>query len=135
MPNTRLPDCRPPRRDDSITLASSHPELLIGEIVMRPRFHIPLSQAENDMLSTWRRGVLAVCALLAAAITGYFVLTPGTRTIAQGVSKDEQARAETCVQRQMHGQVANQDTMPACAARDEPANSRRGASIQQPQSN
>jgi hypothetical protein len=112
---------------------------------MRPRFHFPLSQAEHDMLSAWRRRVLAVCALLAAAITGYFVLTPGTRTIAQDVSRDEQARAETCVQqtgalpdatdRQMHGQVANQDTMPACAARDEPANSRRGASIQQPQAN
>jgi hypothetical protein len=97
------------------------------------------------MLSAWRRRVLAVCVLLAAAITGYFMPTPGTRTIAQGVSKDEQARAEICVQqtaalpdaadRQMHGQVANQDTMPACAARDEPANSRRGASIQQPQAN
>jgi hypothetical protein len=89
MPDTRLPDCRPPRRDDSITSASSHPELLIGEIVMRPRFHILLSQAERDMLSAWRRRVLAVCVLLAAAITGYFVLTLGTRTIAQGVSKDE----------------------------------------------
>jgi hypothetical protein len=56
---------------------------------MRPRFHILLSQAERDMLSAWRTRVLAVCVLLAAAITGYFVLTLGTRTIAQGVSKDE----------------------------------------------
>ena len=118
MPDTRLPDCRPPRRDDSITSASSHPELLVGEIILRPRIRISLSAAEHVALSTWRKRVLAVYALVAAAVTGYLVLTPGARTIAQGTSKDE--RAETCAQytgtltdaadRQMPGQVATQDT-------------------------
>jgi hypothetical protein len=87
---------------------------------LSPRIRIRLSAAEREVLSTWRRRVLAVYALLAAALAGYVMLTPGTRTIAQGVSKDEQARAEACVQqtgalpdaadRQMPGQVANQDT-------------------------
>ena len=84
---------------------------------MRPRIRHLLSPAERDVLSAWRRRVLAVYALLAAAIIGYSMLTPETRTVAEGESKDEQARAEACVQqtlfdaadRQMPGQVA-QDT-------------------------
>ena len=143
MPNTRLPDARPPRRDDSITSASSHPELLVGEIILRPRIRIPLSAAERATLSIWRRRVLAVYALVAAAFAGYLVLNPGTRTVAQGVSKDEQARAETCVQhtgavpaadRQMPGQVANQDTKQVCASADDLARVGR-ASARQPQAN
>jgi hypothetical protein len=134
MADTRLPDSRPPRRDDSITSASSHPELLVGEIILMPRIRIPLSAAERATLSTWRKRVLAVYALLAAALTGYLVLTPDKRTIAQGAGKDEQARVETCVQfaavvpdpadRQMPGQVANQDMMQLCAPANDPA--RRG---------
>src|SRR5262249_29148603 len=148
MPNTRLPDCRPPRRDDSITSASSHPELLVGEIVLRPRLRVPLSAAERDMLSTWRKRVLAVygllAAALAAAIMGQSMFSPSTRTAAQGVSKDEQARTEICVQHtgalsdagiaECPGQVAIQGTMPTCASADAPANS-RGASTRQPQAN
>ena len=141
MPNTRLPDCKPPQRDDSITSASSHPELLIGEIIMRPRIRITLSAQEREVLSTWRRRVLVVYALLAAAITGYLALTPGTRTIAQGASKDEQARAEACAQqtgslpdaadRKASKQVAIRDTMPntipTCAPADDPARVGRGS--------
>jgi hypothetical protein len=144
MPNTRLPDCKPPRRDDSITSASSHPELLVGEFVLRPRIRIPLSAAERAVVSTWRKRVLAVYALLAAALTGYLVLTPGTRTIAQGASKDEQARAETCGQqtgslpdaadRKASKQVATRDTMSTCAPADDPARVGR-ASTRQPPAN
>jgi hypothetical protein len=150
MPNTRLPDARPARRHDSITSASSYPELLTREIVLRQRMRILLSAKDREVLSTWRRRVLAVYALLAATITGYVALTPGTRTIAQGVSKDAQARAETCVQytgslsdaadrqmpSQVANQVANQDTRaPAsCASTERPA-SGRGVSTGQPQAN
>jgi hypothetical protein len=125
MTNTRLPDSRPPRREDSITSASSHPELFIGEIIMRPRIRIPLSAAERAVMSTWRKRVLAVYGLLAAALAGYWALTPGTRTIAQGVSKDEQARAETCVPQNeaggnaasnASGRMAIGNAKPACPA-------------------
>jgi hypothetical protein len=147
MPHPRLPDCRPPRRDDSVTSASSHPELLTGEIVMRPRIHHLLSPAERDVLSSWRRGVFAVYALLAAAIIGYSMLTPETRTVAHGVSKDEQARAEPCVRqtgslpdaadRKASKQDATRETMPnampTCAP-DDPARVGR-ASTRQPQAN
>jgi hypothetical protein len=87
---------------------------------MRPRIHVPLSPVERDMVSAWRRRVLIVCALLAAAIMGHSMLTPSTSTVAQGVSKDEQARTETCVQqtgalsdaaeRKVPAQVAAQGT-------------------------
>jgi hypothetical protein len=122
MPDTRLPDCKPPRRDDSVTSASSHPELLIGEILLRPRMRILLSAEERKVLSTWRKGVIAFYALAAAVITGYLVFTPGTRTIAQGVSKDE--RAEACAQHNeaagnatgnVSRRVATDNTKPACA--------------------
>jgi len=102
---------------------------------MRPRIRITLSAQEREVLSTWRKRVLAVYTLLAAALTGYLALTLGTGTIAQGASKDEQARAEACVQqtgslpdaadRKASKQVAIRDTMPntipTCAPADDPA--------------
>jgi hypothetical protein len=131
MADTRLPDSRPPRCDDSITSASSHPELLVGEIIVRPRIRIPLSAAERATLSTWRKRVLAVYALLAAALTGYLVLTPDKRTIAHSAGRDEQARAQACMQftgavpdvadRQMPRQVTNQDSLQLCAPAGDPA--------------
>jgi hypothetical protein len=127
MPDPRLLDCKPPRRDDSTTSASSHPELLIGEFVIRPRIHNQLSQAERDVLSSSRRRVVAVYALLVAALIGYSMLAPETRTVAHGVSKDQQASAEACLQqatsffdaanRQMPGQVAGRDSNQASNGR------------------
>ncbi len=97
---------------------------------MRPRIRIPLSAAERAVMSTWRRRVLAVYALLAAALAGYLVLTPNTRTTAQGVSKDEQVRAETCVPHNAAGNAASnvsgrtaiRNAKPACPAADDRAN-------------
>ena len=109
---------------------------------MRPRIRITLSAEEREVLSTWRRRALVVYALLAAAITGYLALTPGTRTIAQGTSKDGQARAEACVQQtgslpeavdnKTSKQAATRDT--TCAPADDPARVGR-ASTRQPQAN
>ena len=87
---------------------------------MRPRIHHLLSPPERALLWSWRRGVFAVFALLAAALIGYSTLTLDMRRVAEGRSKDEQARAETCVQqtgalsdamdRQMPGHVPAQNT-------------------------
>jgi hypothetical protein len=87
---------------------------------LRPRIRIRLSAPDREALSSWRRRVLAFYTVLVAAITGYVILTPGTRTIAEGMSKDGQRRAETCIQqtgllrdaagRQVPGQVAVQHT-------------------------
>jgi len=77
----RLPDCRLPRRDDSVTSASSHPELLIGEMAIRPR-----------AISGWRRRILAVGALVVAVIAGYSMINPGTTAVAPDM---RQPAAET----------------------------------------
>jgi hypothetical protein len=87
---------------------------------MRPRIHHLRSPAERGVLSSWRRGVFAVYALLAAAIIGYSMLTPDVQTVAHGVRKGERVRAETCVpqtgslsdamDRQMPGHVVARDT-------------------------
>jgi hypothetical protein len=80
MRSQRLPDCRPPRRDDSITSASSHPELLIGEIAIRPR--VNLARADREAIASWNRRILAVCALVAAVVAGYSMINPGTTAVA-----------------------------------------------------
>jgi len=107
MPDTRLPDCKPPRRE---------------EILLKPSMRIVLSAEERQVLSTWRRRVLAMYALLVAALTGYLVLAPDARTIAEGVSKDK--RAEACVHqnetagnavRNGSGHMAIGTSKPACA--------------------
>ena len=51
----RLLDCRPPRRDSDTTSASVHPELLVGEFVMRPRIHVRLSTDDQIIVSKWSR--------------------------------------------------------------------------------
>jgi len=86
----RLPDCRPPRRDDSITLASSHPELLTGEIAIRPRITVPLG--DHEAISGGSRRILAVCALVVAVIAGYSMINPGTTAVAPDM---RQPAAET----------------------------------------
>ena len=74
----RLPDCRLPRRDDSVTSASSHPELLIGEMAIRPRITVPLG---NHQATSGPR-ILAVGALVIAVIAGYSMINPGTTAVA-----------------------------------------------------
>lgn len=76
----RLPDCRLPRPDDSVTSASSHPELLIGEMAIRPRITIPLG--DHEATSGWRRPILTVGALVVAVIAGYSMINPGTTAVA-----------------------------------------------------
>jgi hypothetical protein len=67
MLEARLLDCRPPRRDLSVTTASSHPELLCGELAMRPRIHVALTPGEPADVATWSRRMLGTCAIVALA--------------------------------------------------------------------
>jgi len=63
----RLPDCRPPRFDDSLTSASSHPELTFGEFAMRPRMRVFLTPAERKSHANWSVGVLMIVFLVVLA--------------------------------------------------------------------
>src|SRR5262245_45459334 len=87
MRSQRLPDCRPPRRDGSITSASSHPELLIGELAIRPS--ITLTRA----MSIRTKRFLTVCTLVAAVIAGYSMINPGTTAVAPDTYQSATDRA------------------------------------------
>lgn len=62
----RLPDCRPPRRDPSLTSASSHPELLSGYLAARPTYVLPTGPAIRNKWS--RRAIGAVVLAMAGAL-------------------------------------------------------------------
>ena len=81
-----LPDCDPPRRDDNIARASSHPDILIREIAMRRRIHIPLAPGDRQVMRTWSKWMLAIYALVVAAIVGYSLINSGTTTLARQAS-------------------------------------------------
>jgi hypothetical protein len=79
----RLPDCRPPRRDESLTSASSHPELLSGYLAMRPHNGVLRRRAERDVRNKWSRHAIAAAVLVLAAV---FVFK-------QGANRGFEARA------------------------------------------
>jgi len=64
----RLPDCRMCRRDPSVTYASSHPELIYGDLVMRPRVPVSLTSAERESIAKWSRGYLIAVILVAIVV-------------------------------------------------------------------
>jgi hypothetical protein len=64
----RLPDCRPPRRDENLISAAYHPELLSGYLAMRPRVPIALTTAERAMHRKWSRCTIAAAALVVAGV-------------------------------------------------------------------
>jgi len=94
MNERRLPDCRPPRRDESITSAASHPELTTGDLAMRPRVHVPLTASDAATVSLWRRGVIAAWALVAVAFVAYASLSQRAELKEQTAAKD----APSCMQ-------------------------------------
>jgi hypothetical protein len=98
MTATRLPDCKPPRRDESITSSSSHPELLIGEIAMRPRVHVPLTPADRAVVSVWSRRMLAVyTALVVAGLIAHFLINQAGESVALEERSQQRALSPACM--------------------------------------
>ena len=75
MREERLTDCRPCRRDLSVTYASSHPELISGDLVMRPHVPVSLTSAERESVAKWSWG-FAIAALFAMVVA---LAWPGVR--------------------------------------------------------
>src|SRR5262245_37946927 len=65
-----LPDARPPRCADGFTSASSHPELISGDLAISPRPHVPIMAFNRPVESDWRRAIggLASLALIPVLI-------------------------------------------------------------------
>ena len=98
MTTTRLPDCKPPRREDGITSASAHPELLIGEIAMRPRVHVPLAPADRAVVSAWSKRMLAACALVVAALIAHSMMNQASESAALDGRSQRRALNPACMQ-------------------------------------
>jgi hypothetical protein len=93
-----LPDARPPRRADGITSASSHPELVSGDLATPPRRHVPIMAINRSVGADWRRATggltaLAVIVMLVSALS----LRSGTTTLAEA-DADKQRFARACMQ-------------------------------------
>jgi hypothetical protein len=64
----RLLDCRPAKRDVDTTSASAHPELLIGELVMRPRIHSLLAPKDQIAVPKWSHRMGGAVMLVLVAV-------------------------------------------------------------------
>jgi len=60
-------DDQPHRYDETITSARAHPELLIGELVMRPRIQFKLSDADRKANRKWGASIMLALVLAVGA--------------------------------------------------------------------
>jgi hypothetical protein len=91
----RLPDCRPPRRDESLMSASSHPELLSGYLAMRPHSGVLRRRAERGLRNRWSRHAPAAAVLVLAAV---FVFKQGSRALGLTVPLALLGRADEVIE-------------------------------------
>src|SRR5215204_474103 len=90
----RIPDGRPPRRDERVTFASSRPELLSGDLAMTPRPHVSLTRLNEAAASRRNLCIFAVIAVagLLSSILYKHATTP------YGADGGEQRLAPACMQ-------------------------------------
>ena len=95
--NFLLPDARPPRYANGTTSASSHPELVSGDLATPPRRHVPIMAINRSVGSDWRRamGGLAALAVIVALLSALSFRSGAT--LAEG-DADKQQFARTCMQ-------------------------------------
>jgi hypothetical protein len=80
MREERLPDCRPCRRDLSVTYASSHPELISGDFAMRPHVPVYLTSAERESVAKWSWGFAIAAIVIMVMIMAWPALNSGGQT-------------------------------------------------------
>ena len=98
MTDERLPDCRPPRRDERITSASSHPELLSGDFVTRPQSHASLAGAGRSAISPALRRLIAIGAVAAAAVMAHAMFYQRSEANVERARSGQPKLAATCMQ-------------------------------------
>jgi hypothetical protein len=93
-----LPDARPPRHPNGISSASSHPELISGDLAISPRRHVPIMAINRAVAADWRRAMGGLAALAAIVLlVSALSFRSGTTTLAEG-DADKQRFARTCMQ-------------------------------------
>ena len=92
-----LPDARPPRYANGITSASSHPELVSGDLAIPPRRHVPLMAINRSVGSDWRRATGGLAALAVIVMLLSALSFRSGATLADG-DADKQKFARACMQ-------------------------------------
>ena len=92
MIETRPQNSQPPSRDPSLTSPSSHPELLRGAFVMRPRIRVKLTDADRAEVAVWSRWMLGIYSIAAVALWAVSLLVQAFQQDAQAFA---QARPST----------------------------------------
>jgi hypothetical protein len=92
----RLDDCRPARRDSGTSSASFHPELLVGEFVMRPRIHVALTPHDQITVRTWSRRTVGVVIVILVML---FAWEKSSRHLDTGIAANASERPTdpTCI--------------------------------------
>lgn len=97
MIGTTLSDGRPPRRGEGVTSASSHPELLCGDLAIPPRPFASVTSVNRSVASAGSRpmsGVLAIVAIAAFLATMIF----GSGATPNNASGERPRLAQSCMQ-------------------------------------
>jgi hypothetical protein len=97
MHEFRLPDARPPRYANGVSSASSHPELVSGDLAIAPRRHVPIMALNRSVASDWRRAIGGLAALAVIVVLVSAVSFRSGATLAEGEA-DKQRFARTCMQ-------------------------------------
>jgi hypothetical protein len=93
-----LPDARPPRHANGITSASSHPELVSGDLAIPPRRrHVPIMAINRSVGADWRRAMGGLAAIAAIVMLVSALSFRSGATLAEG-DTDKQRFARTCMQ-------------------------------------
>jgi hypothetical protein len=97
MIESPVPDGLPPRRRAGITSASSHPELLSGELAIPPRPYVSITSLSRSTFSAGELRELGLLAVLAVvALLSTIVFRHGAAAGDDNVEKQTSARA--CMQ-------------------------------------
>ena len=97
MTGTPASDGRPPRRGEGITSASSHPELLCGDLAIPPRRYASVASMNRSVATAGSRpmlGVLAIVAIAAFLSTIIF----GSGATSNDAASERQRSARSCLQ-------------------------------------
>jgi hypothetical protein len=98
MSETRLPDCRPPRRHEGTTPASSHPELISGDFTMPPRLHASRTPTDRATVSTWSKRSMMGCVFVTGALVLYANSVHHTESKVQAAGIGGRTLASSCEQ-------------------------------------
>jgi len=98
MCETRLPDGRAPRRAEGTTPASSHPELISGDLAMAPRVRASLAPAGRTAIAAWSRRLMMGCVVATGAVVLYTNSVHHTGSKLQAAGTGGRTSASSCEQ-------------------------------------